>query len=311
MRSSQDGAKRGPQNGLVRRRNEGRSALLGTNFLHFRLLFFPLVVPGAAATFLDLVALFAHINLYFANPVLLVSARNMKSTSLGFNRNPASRTDDHESQTLCADHAALGNVGRSIFPDLTTAIRNLITAGCLWAVLWLFPASTDAAETQATLSETNKAAAKAPKGKKKKKELATVRIHLETPRGGTERTEEIYVLRSAPMKLYVDKEPFLWEFYLLQAKLIPTDGGLPEIELQFNSGGRTLLENYTAANRGRRMVIGIQFDKERRWVAAPMISRLISNGTLRFTPDATAEEIERMVVGLNNIAEVKKKKDKF
>ena len=41
---------------------------------------------------------------------------------------------------------------------------------------------------------------------------------------------------------------------------------------------------------------------EARWLAAPRISQRIKDGVLVFTPDATREEAERIVRGLNNVA---------
>lgn len=128
---------------------------------------------------------------------------------------------------------------------------------------------------------------------------------------GSDRAVEVEFLRSNPVRVTIDKEPFLWEMYLGEARVIPTDGGGVEMEVTFNSHGRTLLENYTAANKGRRMVIAAEFDKQRRILAAPRITKLLSNGVIRFTPDASPEEAERIVNGWNNIAEVKRKKDKF
>ncbi|MBI1841798.1 MAG: hypothetical protein HYR88_13245 [Verrucomicrobia bacterium] len=154
----------------------------------------------------------------------------------------------------------------------------------------------------------DKAAAK--KKKSRKKVVSTVRVHLEATRDGTDRIVTVQVLRSSPISVSVDREPVVTEAYLADAKVVSTIGG-PEIELQFNSMGRTLLENSTAANRGRRLVIYSDFDKEHRWLAAPVITRLISDGVLRFTPDATPAEMERIVDGLLTIAEIKKKADKF
>ena len=39
--------------------------------------------------------------------------------------------------------------------------------------------------------------------------------------------------------------------------------------------------------------------KNGRWLAAPSINRLVANGTLTFTPDASREEAEQLVKGLN------------
>ena len=69
--------------------------------------------------------------------------------------------------------------------------------------------------------------------------------------------------------------------------------------------GTVLLEECTAANRGRRIAIFSQFGekiKDYRWLAAPVITRRISDGVLVFTPDATREEAEEIALGLNNVS---------
>jgi hypothetical protein len=41
-----------------------------------------------------------------------------------------------------------------------------------------------------------------------------------------------------------------------------------------------------------------------RWLAAPRITGRIADGRLEFTPDATRDEAERIVHGLNRVAEL-------
>ena len=43
------------------------------------------------------------------------------------------------------------------------------------------------------------------------------------------------------------------------------------------------------------------------WLAAPLIRRPIADGVLTFTPDASREEAEKIVKGLNNVTEKIKK----
>ena len=40
---------------------------------------------------------------------------------------------------------------------------------------------------------------------------------------------------------------------------------------------------------------------ETRWLAAPLITKRISDGVFIFTPDASKEETERIVNGLKNV----------
>jgi preprotein translocase subunit SecD len=77
------------------------------------------------------------------------------------------------------------------------------------------------------------------------------------------------------------------------------------LRIQFDQSGTVMLEQCTAANRGRKIAIFSQFGekiKDYRWLAAPVINRKISDGVLAFTPDATREEAEEIALGLNNVA---------
>jgi preprotein translocase subunit SecD len=76
------------------------------------------------------------------------------------------------------------------------------------------------------------------------------------------------------------------------------------LRIQFDHAGTALLEQYSASNRGKKIAVFCQFGeklKDVRWLAAPVISRRISDGIFVFTPDATREEAEEIAVGLNNV----------
>jgi preprotein translocase subunit SecD len=77
------------------------------------------------------------------------------------------------------------------------------------------------------------------------------------------------------------------------------------LRIQFDHRGTILLEEYTTANRGRMVAIFSQFGdelKDYRWLAAPVISRPITDGVLIFTPDTNREEAEEIATGLNNVS---------
>jgi hypothetical protein len=65
--------------------------------------------------------------------------------------------------------------------------------------------------------------------------------------------------------------------------------------------GGWLLEQYTTANKGKHLAISAEFG-EMRWLAAPKITQRLGEGRLVFTPDATREEAERIVDGVNRVA---------
>jgi len=71
--------------------------------------------------------------------------------------------------------------------------------------------------------------------------------------------------------------------------------------MAFTAHGRLVLEQVTTEHRGARLAVYGVFPAG-RWLAAPVVSTRITNGVLVFTPDATRDEAERLVRGLNNMA---------
>jgi len=144
-----------------------------------------------------------------------------------------------------------------------------------------------------------------------RKEISTFRVHLEVRPEPTGQTETITVFRDNPVEMTVEKSPFLTEVHVQSAKLVDRFG-VPAIQIQLNRSGTWLLEQYTTANRGRHMAIFSQFGEtpdKARWLAAPLIRQRIADGFLVFTPDASREEAERIVRGLNNLVAQRKQKD--
>lgn len=147
-----------------------------------------------------------------------------------------------------------------------------------------------------------------------KKSLAILSLHIESNPDMPDVSSPVPIYRQNPMMVNVDKTPFLTEADLAGAKIVNVLGGFA-IQLQFNDRSKWMLEQYTAANPGRRIAVLCRWDKklkETRWLAAPSITRRISDGVLTFTPDATREESEKMVLGLNNMAaQATKRSDKW
>lgn len=136
------------------------------------------------------------------------------------------------------------------------------------------------------------------------KKIAALSVHIETNPGPDGTSQTISVLRSDPVSVTIDPNPILTEANLIAAKIIESPGGFA-IELQFDESSTWTLEQFTAANPGRHFVIFGQWgDKaaDSRWLAAPLITHLISNGVLSFTPDASRDEAGQLVLGLNNVA---------
>jgi len=140
---------------------------------------------------------------------------------------------------------------------------------------------------------------------KRKRQLATARVYLEVGAARANQTQQVTVLRAAPMNLNVEKNPFLNEIHVAAAQIVDTPGGFV-LTIRMNTKGAWLLEQYTASHHNRRMAIrcqwGVAPNTQDRWVAAPLITKRIADGALTFTPDATREETEEIVIGLNNYA---------
>jgi preprotein translocase subunit SecD len=133
------------------------------------------------------------------------------------------------------------------------------------------------------------------------KGMADLRVHIESGASLSGATKSISVLRSAPVMVNITTEPVLTEADIITATLITTPDGFA-VEVKFDEAGGLTLEQYTATNPGKHLAIFGQWGEklaDGRWLAAPGINRLIANGTLTFTPDASREEAEQLVKGLN------------
>lgn len=133
----------------------------------------------------------------------------------------------------------------------------------------------------------------------RKAEAALLRVHLEANTNLPDRTFLVPVYREHTLLVSVDREPVLHEGHILQATLVDLAQG-HAIKIQYDKQGTQLLDNISASFRGRRIAIVSQFG-ELRWLAAPVLSQRIADGQLMFLPDASREEADRIVRGLNNL----------
>jgi preprotein translocase subunit SecD len=106
----------------------------------------------------------------------------------------------------------------------------------------------------------------------------------------------------------VEKEPCMTEGHIKAAKVIDIVGGFA-ISVQLDRQGAWLFEQYTASNKGRRFPVICQWTtppektlNTGRWLAAPKLTTVVSDGEFTFTPDATRDEAELIALGLNNVA---------
>src|SRR5258708_7322398 len=138
----------------------------------------------------------------------------------------------------------------------------------------------------------------------RKRQLSTIRVHLEVNSDATGHSQIVQVYREHPVSVSIEKEPFLTEANVSEAKIEESLGGF-SIRIKFDRQGTWLLEQYSSANPGRHFAIFSQFVNHPgekvspgRWLAAPQIPQRIKDGVLTFTPDATREETANIVLGL-------------
>lgn len=143
---------------------------------------------------------------------------------------------------------------------------------------------------------------------KHKQVVATLHLHQQMNPDPMGSTEVITVHKDPLVTMTVRREYFLTEANIKAASVIDTLGGYA-LSIQFDRQGSWLLEEYTAASRGRHIAIFSQFvnPKEEKinqghWLAAPKIVNHITDGLFIFTPDVTREEADQIALGLNNVA---------
>jgi preprotein translocase subunit SecD len=145
---------------------------------------------------------------------------------------------------------------------------------------------------------------------KKAKVNATIELHIEANNDGGEDSVAVPIFRDHPVYVNMTKEFFVDGVDLTEAKVVDDLGGF-KIKLQFNWRGTLMLDGITTANHGKRVGVLCTFDKKVRWLAAPVIQKQIANGVFEFTPDATREEADEIVKGLNDVVAKLKKEEIF
>lgn len=135
--------------------------------------------------------------------------------------------------------------------------------------------------------------------KEREKQASSLRLHLETA-PETMGSGKIKVLRSEPITINVEKDPFVDEGFLKRAQVVETVGGFA-IRVEFTDRGALRLQMATANHPGKQVAVWSRWT-DGRWLAAPVIRKAIENGIFQFTPDCSREEADRIVLGLNNVA---------
>jgi hypothetical protein len=142
---------------------------------------------------------------------------------------------------------------------------------------------------------------------KKKEAVSTFQVYIEARRD-PDRSQTVKVGREQPISFSIEKQPFVSEKHVKEAKVISDVGGFA-LQVQLDRQGSWLLEQYTTANHGKHLVIFSQFStppeetlNEGRWLAATRISLNITNGLISFTPDVNRAEADHLALGLNHVA---------
>jgi len=143
-------------------------------------------------------------------------------------------------------------------------------------------------------------ACKTTEEKKEAKAQTIIKVHLETAVSNKPSEADVPVFRERPMMMHIDTNEILNNMDITGASVVDVQGGFG-IRITFDAHGARVLENISANNAGKHLVIYGAFP-EIRWLGAPRIARRLGKGELIFTPDATREEAERIVLGINNVA---------
>jgi hypothetical protein len=143
--------------------------------------------------------------------------------------------------------------------------------------------------------------------RKRRNELSNFRVHVESD--SQDQATAISVMRVNPIRINIEREPVLDENHVVAAMVVDDPGGFA-VEVKLTRQGHWLLENASVVHGGKHLAIFSQFGQN-RWLAAPLIRGHYSNGVLKFTPDATRDEAERFVRGLNNLVRKQERKENW
>ncbi len=136
----------------------------------------------------------------------------------------------------------------------------------------------------------------------KNKDGVRLQLHQEVNSDGSDRNGPVTIGRDHPFSVNVERQAFLDERSVARAWIGDVLGGF-QVLIQFDRHGTWVLEQYSVANKGQHAAILASLGKgNARWIGAPVFTQRISDGLLAFTPDATREEVEKMVKDLNKLA---------
>jgi hypothetical protein len=161
------------------------------------------------------------------------------------------------------------------------------------------------------LAATLVAGCKSPEEKKRDKTVARFALFLEGAQDGTTNYVSVEI---SGVNLLASRKPFLDEGNVQKAAVLDTQDGGFAMQVQYNQRGTFVLDAISAQYRSRRMIVFSELSVDEtvtsHWLAAPLIGARILDGRILFTPNATREEAEQIVLGVNNLVK-KSKRNSF
>lgn len=127
-------------------------------------------------------------------------------------------------------------------------------------------------------------------------------FHMEMASGYGESTMPVQIGRLNPVKMTVQQSPFIREINVLKAEAWDTTDGGIAIRLELDRIGRKHLETASMLHRGARVAVQAIFP-EPRWIDIMKLDRHMGDGIIILYPDASPEETDRIVSGLNLVSE--------
>lgn len=140
------------------------------------------------------------------------------------------------------------------------------------------------------------------KGKLKKEDISTIRFHAESHSGLPGRTFVAKIGERNPFDMVLKNDPFLTEANVLRAEAWDTTDGGVAIRLELDRVGRRTLQIQSALLKGQRVAVLSHFP-ESRWISVAAADELGSDGVVVLYPAVTAAEADRIVKGLNLVAQ--------
>ena len=137
---------------------------------------------------------------------------------------------------------------------------------------------------------------------------AFVAVFVETKTENPELARRIEWFQSDPRQAWLEANPIFQPLqHMEQAEVIISNDGVHAIHMKFNTRGKRLLEDITAARVGRRFFLMAWYkqkpkdkDMKPRCIGVKYIEKPNDTGQFVFLPDTSEEEAKRLTDGFNS-----------